>query len=122
MIYNSSWGKTLNKFTNTINLNSQLSQSRHLLVHLKNPKHILLLNEQQRLSLLQQTNIKTILFCVPKKPSIMMQPSQRMTTYSLVRHNFLLNISNISKPNHHSQRIATTYSSRLTSNTPNILP
>ena len=29
--------------------------------------------------------IKTIMFCIPKIPSRMMQPSQTMTTYSLVR-------------------------------------
>ena len=29
--------------------------------------------------------IKTILFCIPKTPSRMMQESQVMTTYSLVR-------------------------------------
>ena len=29
--------------------------------------------------------IKTMMFCIPKIPSRMMQPSQTMTTYSLVR-------------------------------------
>ena len=32
-----------------------------------------------------ETKVKTILFCIPKIPSIMMKPSQTMTTYSLVR-------------------------------------
>ena len=124
LIYNSSWGNTLDEFTNIVNTNSQNFQSRHLLVHLHNPKHLPLLNQQHRLFLLQQTKIKTILFCVPKTPSRMMQPSQTMTTYSFVRHqkpqNF--NISTISTPNNHSQRIASTPSSILNSNTPTILP
>ena len=59
---------------------------------------------------------------IPKIPSRMMQPSQTMKTYSLVRHQNKLYISNISTPNHHSQRIASTSSSRLNLNTPTILP
>ena len=41
---------------------------------------------KQLLSLMPETNIKTILFLIPKIPSRMMQPSQTMTTYSLVIH------------------------------------
>ena len=52
----------------------------------------------------------------------MMQPSQTMTTYSLVRHQKQFNITTISTPNHHSQRISSSASSTLTSNTPTILP
>ena len=62
------------------------------------------------------------MFCVPKTPPRMMQPSQTMTTYSLVRHPKTINITTISTPNHHSQRISSTSSSTLTSNTPTILP
>ena len=36
-------------------------------------------------SLLLQTKIKTIMFCVPRIQSRMMQASQKMTLYSLVR-------------------------------------
>ena len=119
---NSSWRKTLDEFTNIVNPNSQLRHSRYLLVHLKNPKHLPILNSQQRLSLLQDTNIKTIMFCIPKIISRMMQPSQNITTCSLVRHKKNYNISTISTPTHHSQSIASTYSSILNSNTPTILP
>ena len=51
-----------------------------------------------------------------------MQPSQTMMTYSLVGHNLFLNITTISTPNHHSQRVSSTSSSTFTSNTPMILP
>ena len=51
-----------------------------------------------------------------------MQPSQTMTTYILVRHKKSYSISTISTPNHHSQRIASTYPSRLNFNTTTILP
>ena len=52
----------------------------------------------------------------------MMQPSQTMTTYSLVRHQkYIYNIPTISTPNRHSQSIASTSSSILNSNTPTIL-
>ena len=55
-----------------------------------------------------------------------MQPSQTMTTYSLVIHkkknDNISTISTISTPNHHSQRIASTPSSIFNSNTPTILP
>ena len=71
----SSWAKKLDEFINIVNRNSQLRQSRHLLVHLHNPKNHLLSNKQQRLSLMLQTNIKTIFFCIPLIPSRMMQPS-----------------------------------------------
>ena len=43
-------------------------------------------SEQQCLSLMLETNIKTIMFCIPKITFRMMQTSQKMTTYSLVRH------------------------------------
>ena len=124
MFYYSSWEKTLNEFTNTFKTNSQLCHSRQLLVCIQNPKNLQLLNQQQLLSLLQHTNIKTIIFCTPKIPSRMMQLSQTMTTYSLVRHQKIqnYNISIISTPNHHSQRIASTSSSRLNFSTPTILP
>ena len=53
----------------------------------------------------------------------MMQASQTMTTYSLVGQQGKKNIiPTISTPNHHTQRIATTYSSILNLNTPKILP
>ena len=45
-----------------------------------------------------------------------------MTSYSIVRHQKQFNISTISTPNRNSQRIASASSSRLTSNTPMILP
>ena len=77
---------TLDEFTNMVNTNSQLCHSRHLLVHLMTPKHHQLFNQQQLLPLLQHTNIKKILFYIPKIPSRMMQPSQTMMTYILVRH------------------------------------
>ena len=64
---------------------------------------------------------QTILFCVTKTPPIMMQPSQTMTTYSLVIHK-IINITTISTSNHHSKRISSTSSITLTSNTPTILP
>ena len=52
----------------------------------------------------------------------MMQASQIMTTYSLVRHQGgKYSIPTISTPNHHTQRIATTFSSILNLNTPTIL-
>ena len=38
-IYYSSWAKTLEKFTNIVNLKSQLSNSTHLLAHLQILKH-----------------------------------------------------------------------------------
>ena len=53
----------------------------------------------------------------------MLQASQIMTTYSIVRQqkkNY--SIPTISASNHHTQCIATTYSSRLNLNTPTILP
>ena len=52
-----------------------------------------------------------------------MQPSETMTTYSLVRHikNKNYSIPTISTPNHHTQRIDTTSSSILNFNTPTIL-
>ena len=84
LFYYFSWGNILDEFTNTVNPNSKLFHLRHLLVNLNNPKHLPLLNEQQRMYLLQDTNIKTIQF-IPKIPSRMMQPSQKMTTYSLAR-------------------------------------
>ena len=53
----------------------------------------------------------------------MMQPSQTMTTYSLVRRQKTnYSITTISTPNHHTQPIANTSSSRLNLNTPTILP
>ena len=52
----------------------------------------------------------------------MMQPSQTMMTYSLVIQQKNYSFPNVSTPNHHSQRIATTYSSILNLNTPTILP
>ena len=55
-------------------------------------------------------------------PSGMMQPSQTMTKYILERHpktNY--KISTMSTPNHHLKRIASTYSSKLNSNTPMLL-
>ena len=52
-----------------------------------------------------------------------MQPSQTTTTYSLVRQQKKdYSIPTILTPNHHSQHIATTSSSRLTPNTPTTLP
>ena len=77
--------KTLDEFKNIVNSKSQFSHSRQLLVHIQTPRHHHLLNQQQCLSLLFETKIKTMLFCIPKIPSIMMQPSQKMMTYSLVR-------------------------------------
>ena len=73
---------------------------------------------------MQQTNIKTIMFCVLKILSIVMQPSQTITTYSLVRHQGKQSyiISTVSTPNHHSQRIASISSIRFNFNTPMILP
>ena len=63
------------------------------------------------------------MFCIPKILSIMMQASQTMTTYSLVRHpKNIYNIPTISTHNHHSQRIASTSSSRLNLNTHTVLP
>ena len=59
---------------------------------------------------------------IPKIPSRMMQPSQTMTTYSLVRHKKNYIIPTISTPNHHSQNITTTSSSILSLQTPTILP
>ena len=47
---------------------------------------------------------------------------KKMTTYSIARYNFVLNITTISTPNHNPQRISSTSSSRLTYNTPTILP
>ena len=52
----------------------------------------------------------------------MMQLSQPMTKYSLVRHQKKRNIQTISTPNIHSHSIAFTSSSKLNSNTPTILP
>ena len=52
----------------------------------------------------------------------MMQPSQIMTTYSLVKQQNNYSITTISTPNHHKQRIDTTSSSILNLNTPMILP
>ena len=56
----------------------------------------------------------------------MMQPSQTMKTYSLVRHQYIYicicSNSNISTPNHHTQHIASRSSSILNFNTPTILP
>ena len=55
----------------------------------------------------------------------MMQQSQTMKTYSLVRHQqkiYIYNISTISKHNNNSQCIAPTSSSILNVNTPTILP
>ena len=49
------------------------------------PQNYQPLNKQQLLSLPLEKKIKTIMFCIPKIPSIMMQESQIMTTYSLVR-------------------------------------
>ena len=53
----------------------------------------------------------------------MMQPSQTMTTYSLVRHPKKQNYSipTISTPYHYSQRIATTFSSILIFHIPIII-
>ena len=62
------------------------------------------------------------MFCIPKTPSRMMQLSQTMTTYSIVRHKQEINISTISTPNNHSQCISSTFSITFTSNTPTILP
>ena len=62
------------------------------------------------------------MFCIPKVPSRMMQESQIMTTYSLLRQQKQISIPTISAPNHHTQRIATTSSSILNLNTPTILP
>ena len=85
LFYYSSRAKTLNKFTNIVNPNYQLWHSRQLLVHPQLPKHHQLLNQQQRLSLLLEIKIKTILFCIPKVKFRMMQESQIMATYSLLR-------------------------------------
>ena len=53
----------------------------------------------------------------------MMQPSQTMTTYSLVRHqNKNYNILTISTHNHHPQRISSKYSSIFNFKTSTILP
>ena len=53
----------------------------------------------------------------------MMKLSQTIMTYSLVRQNKnRIIITTISTPNHHSQRIYSTSSITLTSNTPTILP
>ena len=53
----------------------------------------------------------------------MMQPSKTINTYSLViQQIYIYIIPNISTPNHHSQNIATTYSSILSLHTPTILP
>ena len=72
---------------------------------------------------MQETKIKIDLFCIPKTPSRMIQPSKTMTTYSFVRHQmFSFLITTISTPNHHSQRIVSTSSNILTSKTPIILP
>ena len=50
-----------------------------------------------------------------------MQPSQTITTSSLVIQQKKYIIPNISTPNHHTQRIATTSSSILNLNIPTIL-
>ena len=124
LLYYSSWAKKLEKFTNTVNPNSQLCHSRHLLVHLQIPKHHLISNEQQLLSLMLETKIKTILFCIPKIPSRMMQSitynddvqsceTSRKQDYS---------IPTTSTPNHHTQRFDTTSASILNLHTPTILP
>ena len=86
MFYYSSWAKTLNKFTNIVNPNSQLRRSIHLLVHSQLPKHIQLSNNQQCMYLMLETKIKTIMFCIPKITSRMMEASQITTKYSLVIH------------------------------------
>ena len=52
-----------------------------------------------------------------------MQASQIMTTYSpVIQKENNYSIPTISTPNHHKQRITTTYSSILNLNTPKILP
>ena len=122
-IHYSSWENTLDKFTNIVNPKYQLRNSRHLLFHIQLPKHHPLQNQQQLLSLLLETKIKTILFCIPKIISRMMQKLQIMTTYSLVRQqekNY--SIPTILTPNHHTPHIATKSSSILNLNTPTILP
>ena len=48
----------------------------------------------------------------------MMQPSQIMTTYSLVKQQNNYSITTISTPNHHKQRIGTTSSNIINLNTP----
>ena len=85
LFYYLSWANKLEEFTDIVNPNYQLLHSRNLLVHLHIPKNHQLLNEQQHLYLLLQKTIKTVLFCIPKIPPRMIQPSQKMTTYSLVR-------------------------------------
>ena len=55
-------GQKKDKFTNIINTNSQICQSRHLLFHLQIPKHHQLLNWQQHLSLLLETKKNYVLY------------------------------------------------------------
>ena len=80
LFYYSLRANTLEEFTNIVNPKYQLIHSSHLLVHTLPPKHHQLSNEQQRLSFLLETKMKTILFCVPQIPSRMMQESQIITT------------------------------------------
>ena len=113
----------MEKLTNTVNINSQLCHSRHLLVHLHIPKHLQLLNYQQRMSLLQQTNIKKSVFysqnpiqndaTCTNNDDIQSCETPKSQNYS---------ISTISTPNHHPQHITSTSSSTLNFNTPTILP
>ena len=63
------------------------------------------------------------MFYIPKIPSRMMQQSQKMITYILVRHPKInCSIPTISRHNHHSHSITTTSSSILNFNTPMMLP
>ena len=123
LLYYLSWANKLDGFTNIVDPNSQLRHSRHLLVHIHIPKHHQLSNQQQHLSLLLETKIKTIMFCIPKIPSRIMQASEIMTAYSLVRQkgkNY--SVSTISKSNHYTKLVAATSSSILNLSTPKILP
>ena len=93
-------------FTNTINNNYQLRQSRNLFFIIKLFKHHPISNYQQLQSLLLLIRKKTIPFFVTKIPPRTIQTSQTMTTFSPVKHQEKKYIiQTTSTPNHHAQRI-----------------
>ena len=92
-------------------------------MYLWNIKHLQLLNYQQHLSFLQQTNIeKSVLYSQNniQNDAIIKNNDNIQSCETPKKKKY--NILTISTPNHHLQRIASTSSSTLNSNTSMILP
>ena len=106
-----------------VNPNSQICHSRYLLVHVQNPKKTsaIKLTTTSVSSIRDKNQNNSVLYSENTIQNYATITSNNDTQSCETAKKLNYSIPTISTPNHHSQRIATTSSSRLNFNTPTIL-